>query len=395
MAAAVTARGPAQSDPLRIAVIVTLWLLLGLFVLYPLACLLSRAFSDDDGLTFGPIVSALGSPTHLRALRNSLLLATLVGVVGTAAGFLFAFTVERTDMGRGLRRLIDLVILLPLISPPFTTSIGFVFSFGPRGLITHGLFGMQNAQVYGWGSTLVLGFLGAGLALLVAFVAWERRAPAPMLPLRFFRSRAFAATNAVSLAMYFGVFGSIFFLAQFFQTAQGLSPLEAGLRTLPWTGMPMLVAPLAGLLSDRVGSRPLMVGGLALQAAAVAWIASISEPSLAYSRLVVPFVLGGMGMALVFAPAANAVLSAVRPSEAGQASGATNAIREVGGVFGVAVLASVFSGAGSYASPQAFNDGLVAAAWVGAAVLAAGALAALLVPRAAVARAAEPVPVAA
>jgi MFS family permease len=146
--------------------------------------------------------------------------------------------------------------------------------------------------------------------------------------------------------------------------------------------MPMLVAPLAGLLSDRIGSRPLMFTGLALQTAAIAWISSISEPSLAYSRLVVPFILGGIGMALVFAPAANAVLSAVRPSEAGQASGATNAIREVGGVFGVAVLASVFSGAGSYASPQAFNDGLVAAGWVGAAVLAAGALAALFVPRA-------------
>jgi MFS family permease len=146
--------------------------------------------------------------------------------------------------------------------------------------------------------------------------------------------------------------------------------------------MPMLVAPLAGLLSDRIGSRPLMFTGLTLQATAIGWISSISEPSLAYSRLVVPFVLGGMGMALVFAPAANAVLGAVRPSEAGQASGATNAIREIGGVFGVAVLASVFSGAGSYASPQAFNDGLVAAGWVGAAVLAAGAVAALFVPRA-------------
>src|SRR5256714_520857 len=243
-------------------------------------------------------------------------------------------------------------------------------------------YGAGQAGSYGWGSPYVLGFLAAGFALLGAFVAWERRAATPMLPLRFFRSRAFAATNAVSLAMSFGVFGSIFFFAQFFQTAQGLSPLEAGLRTLPWTGMPMLVAPLAGLLSDRIGSRPLMAGGLTLQALAVGWIASISEPTLPYSHLVLPFILGGVGMALVFAPAANAVLSAVRPGEAGQASGATNAIREIGGVFGVAVLASVFSGAGSYASPQAFNDGLVAAAWVGAAVLAAGALAALLVPRA-------------
>jgi len=153
MAAAVTARGTTQGDPFRIAVIVTLWLLLGLFVLYPLACLLVRAFSDDGGFTLDPIISALGNPTHLRALRNSLVLATLVGILGTAAGFLFAYTVERTDMSRGAKRLIDLIILLPLISPPFTTSIGFVFSFGPRGLITHDLLGMQNAQVYGWAST--------------------------------------------------------------------------------------------------------------------------------------------------------------------------------------------------------------------------------------------------
>ena len=154
MAVAASARAPVQRDPLRTIVVVALWLVLGLFVLYPLACLLARAFSDDAGFTFGPIVGALGNPTHLRALRNSIVLATLVGIFGTAAGFLFAFTVERTGVGRGLRRLIDLVILLPLISPPFTTSIGFVFSFGPRGLITHGLFGMQNAQVYGWRSTI-------------------------------------------------------------------------------------------------------------------------------------------------------------------------------------------------------------------------------------------------
>ena len=169
-----------------------------------------------------------------------------------------------------------------------------------------------------------------------------------MLPLRFFRSRAFAATNGVSLAMTFGIFGSIFLLAQFFQTVQGYSPLEAGLLTLPWTGMPMLVAPVAGVLSDRLGSRPLMATGLFLQAIALAWIAIVSEPDVAYGLLVPAFVLGGTGMALVFAPAANAVLGAVRPEEAGQASGATNAIRELGGVLGVAVLAAVFTGAGGF-----------------------------------------------
>src|SRR5919107_506935 len=122
------------------------------------------------------------------------------------------------------------------------------------------------------GLGVALGPIAAGAALLVGFVLWELRAPAPMLPMRFFRSRAFAATNGVSLTMTFGIFGSIFLLAQFFQTVQGYSPLEAGLRTLPWTGMPMLVAPIAGVLSDRVGSRPLMSPGLFLQGAAIVWL---------------------------------------------------------------------------------------------------------------------------
>jgi EmrB/QacA subfamily drug resistance transporter len=240
--------------------------------------------------------------------------------------------------------------------------------------------GIVRAQALGWTSAFVLTSIGVGIAFLVAFVAWELRAKAPMLPMRFFRNRGFAATNGVSLAMFFGSFGAIFLLAQFFQAAQGYSPLEAGLRTLPWTAMPIFVAPVAGLLSDRIGPRPLMAAGLALQAAGLAWLAVVTEPTVAYGALVPGFVAAGTGMALVFAPAANAVLSSVRPSEAGQASGATNAIREVGGVLGVAVLATVFAHSGSFASPDAFVDGLVPAVWVGAAVLAVGALIALLIP---------------
>jgi EmrB/QacA subfamily drug resistance transporter len=242
------------------------------------------------------------------------------------------------------------------------------------------VFGVVRGNPAGWGSPEVVAPIVAGAVLLVAFVAWELRAAAPMLPMRFFRSRQFAATNGVSLAMTFGIFGSIFLLAQFFQTVQGYSPLEAGLRTLPWTGMPMLVAPVAGILSDRLGSRPLMATGLFLQAAAVMWLAAVTETGVAYGLLVPAFVMGGTGMALVFAPAANAVLGAVRPDEAGQASGANNAIRELGGVLGVAVLAAVFTGAGGFESPQAFVDGLVPALWVGAAVLGGGGLAALLIP---------------
>jgi EmrB/QacA subfamily drug resistance transporter len=242
------------------------------------------------------------------------------------------------------------------------------------------VYGIVRGAELGWTSTTVLGSLIAGGVLMVAFLIWEHRAPQPMLPLRFFRSRAFSAVNGASLAMYFGVFGSIFLLAQFFQVTQGYSPLEAGLRTLPWTGMPMIIAPIAGLLSDRIGSRPLMAVGLALQAGAIGWLASISSPSVPYGDLVIPFVMAGTGMAMVFAPAANAVLGAVRPEEAGQASGATNAIRELGGVLGIAVLATVFAHNGSYASPEAYTSGMTAAIWVGAAVLAVGALTALLVP---------------
>jgi nitrate/nitrite transporter NarK len=278
------------------------------------------------------------------------------------------------------------LVLLPLALTQLTESRGPAAHLDLRGLalVGPGLFGFTygviRGQALGWTSATILASLALGIAFLVAFVAWELQAAQPMLPMRFFRSRQFAATNGLSFAMYFGVFGAIFLLAQFLQTVQGYSPVQAGLRTFPWTGMPMIVAPIAGTLSDRVGPRPLMVAGLVLQTIAIAWLAAIITPDVAYSSLILPFILGGTGMALVFAPAANAALGSVRPTEAGQASGATNAIRELGGVFGVAVLASVFSAHGSYASPHAYTAGLAAALPVGAAILAVGALAALLVP---------------
>jgi EmrB/QacA subfamily drug resistance transporter len=242
------------------------------------------------------------------------------------------------------------------------------------------VWGLVNGNADGWTSPQIVGSLAAGLVLLGAFVAWELRTPEPMLPMRFFRDRSFAAANGASLFMYFGMFGSIFLLSQFFQTAQGFSPLEAGLRVLPWTAMPMVVAPIAGALSDRIGGGRIMATGLFLQAAGLAWIAAVSTADISYSSLVGPFIVSGIGMGMFFAPVANVVLSAVRPVEEGKASGANNAIREVGGVFGVAVLASIFSRYGGYESAETFNDGLVVATWVGAAVVGAGALLALLIP---------------
>jgi EmrB/QacA subfamily drug resistance transporter len=266
-------------------------------------------------------------------------------------------------------------------------------SYGPAqrldlpglGLVSAGLFGIVwglvrgNAQ--GWTSPEIVISLAAGAALVAAFVAWELHTDHPMLPMRFFKNATFALANTASLFMFFGMFGSIFLLAQFFQTVQGYSPFGSGLRILPWTLAPMFIAPLAGALADRVSPKALIGTGLVLQSVALAWIGLVSEPTTPYAELVVPFIVAGVGMALFFAPMAYVVLSAVRPEEEGQASGANNAIRELGGVFGVAVLASVFAHAGGYESGEAFVDGMNPAILIGAAVVALGAVAAFAIPR--------------
>ena len=278
------------------------------------------------------------------------------------------------------------VVLMPLAAGRLRESRGPNGSLDLPGLALASagafgiVFGLVRAQSLGWTSPAILASLSAGVAMLALFVLWERRAREPMLPMSFFSRRAFAVTNFASLTMYFGMFGSIFFLSQFMQDVLHNSPLQAGLKILVWTGATMVVAPLAGVFSQRWGSRPFMLSGLALQAGALAWLAAILSVDTPYSEMIVPFIMAGAGMALVFAPSAGAVLSAVRAEEAGQASGATNAIRETGGVLGVAVLASIFTHVGGYGSAQAFVDGLSPALWVGVAMLAAGALAVLALP---------------
>src|SRR5881398_639877 len=257
-------------------------------------------------------------------------------------------------------------------------------SHGPAGrldlpglvLASAGLFGivwgLVRGNSVGWGSPEIVTALVAGALLTAAFVGWELRARAPMLPMRFFRNRTFTLTNVSSLFMFFGMFGSIFLLIQFFQTVQGFSPLQAGLRILPWTAMPIFVAPIAGALSDRIGGQRLMAAGLALQAAGLLWIAAISTPTTPYADLVGPFMLSGIGMALFFAPVANVVLSAVRPEHEGKASGANNAIRELGGVF---------SRVGGYQTAESFTHGMTIAVYIGGSLVAVGALAAALIKR--------------
>jgi EmrB/QacA subfamily drug resistance transporter len=278
------------------------------------------------------------------------------------------------------------VVLAPLGLSRLSESHGPSgrLDLGGLGLVSAGLFGivwgLVRGNTLGWGSAEIVGSLAAGAVVLALFVLWEIRMSAPMLPMRFFRNRTFAFTNVASLFMFFGMFGSIFLLAQFFQTVQGYSPLQAGLRILPWTAMPIFIAPIAGAFSDRIGGQRIMAVGLALQAVGLGWIAAVSSPTVAYGDLVAPFFVAGIGMALFFAPVANVVLSSVGREEEGQVSGAANAIRELGGVFGVAVLASIFAHYGGYGLPQFFVDGLRPAVLVGAAIVGVGALAALAIP---------------
>jgi EmrB/QacA subfamily drug resistance transporter len=263
-------------------------------------------------------------------------------------------------------------------------------SVGLTGIV----WGLVRGHGQGWTSPEIVISLVAGALVFALFVLWELRTPEPMLPMRFFENRVFTLANVASLLMFFGMFGSIFLLSQFFQTVQGYSPFGSGLRILPWTIMPMFVAPIAGALSDRIGGARLMGIGLTLQAGGLASLAAISTPTTPYWHLVVPFMVSGIGMAMFWAPVANVVLAAVRPEEEGKASGAQNAIRELGGVFGVAVLASVWSHYGSYSNGQSFVDGMVPALWIGAAVVFLGAVAAFLIPsrkRAAEATVDEPV----
>jgi len=254
------------------------------------------------------------------------------------------------------------------------------------GLASAGLlgivWGLVRGNAHGWTSAGILGPILAGALVVAAFVAWELRTPSPMLPMHFFRDRTFALTNVASLLMSFGMFGSIFLLAQFFQTVQGMSPLQSGLRILPWTAMPIFIAPVAGAFLDRLGGgQRVMTVGLALQSAGLIWIAAVTGTGTPYSHLVLPFILSGAGMALFFTPVANVVLGSVQPEHEGKASGANNAIRELGGVFGVAVLASVFAHMGGYRSAATFVHGTTTAVYVGGAVVALGALAAGLAGR--------------
>jgi EmrB/QacA subfamily drug resistance transporter len=278
------------------------------------------------------------------------------------------------------------LVAAPLVLRKMRESFGSDTTLDLAGLalVTAGalgvVWGLVRSSDAGWGSAEVVATLAAGVLLLAAFVAWEARARHPMLPLRLFRTRSFSAGNGVTFFLVAGLFISVFFYAQLLQSALGFGPLSTGLRLVPWTITFLIVAPIAGALSDRIGERPLIVGGMTLQAIGMLWIALIADPGMSYGAMVPALVVGGIGVSMAFPAAQTAVVGGVGLRDVGRAAGSASMMRELGGVFGIAVAVAVFAAAGGYATPSDFTDGFTPAIAVGAGLALVGALAGLGLP---------------
>jgi EmrB/QacA subfamily drug resistance transporter len=371
---------------------------LGLFVAASAACALApgigwliaaRAFQGIGGALVVPLAMALLSAAFPREERGKAF-GIFSGLTGLA---LIAGPVVGGAIAEGaawqwifwLNLPIGLIII-PLVLARVPESFGTDRALDLPGLalVTGAAFGvvwgLMRGNAVGWGSPEVGGSLAAGVLLAAAFVAWELRTREPMVPMRLFHSRAFASGNAASFFMFGTLYGALFFLAQFLQTAQGHGPLGAGLRLLPWTATLFVVAPIAGGLVNQIGERALVVTGLTLQAVGMAWIALIAAPDLAYAKLVTPLIVAGAGVSMAMPAAQNAVLNSVAATEIGKASGTFNMLRFLGGVFGIAILVAVFAGTGSVDSARAFSAGFAPAIGVAAALSLLGAVAGLWQP---------------
>ena len=370
----------------------------GMFILASAACALSRsafwliaarAVQGAGGALVVPLGMTLLSAAFPREERGKALgiysgvtgLALIAGpaIGGAIAGGLAWQWIFWINVPVGL-------IVIPLVLRRIPESFGpsAPFDIGGLALVTGAavgvVWGLMRGNHVGWASLEVIGALVAAFLLAVAFVAWELRASEPMVPMRFFRSRAFSSGIAASFLFYASMYGVLFFLPQFLQVAQGHEPLGAGLRLIAWTAMLFVFAPIGGALVNRVGERPLVVVGVLLQAIGFAWIAMIAAPDIAYGKLIAPLILAGSGVSMAMPAAQNAILSSVAATEVGKASGTFNMLRFLGAVFGIAVAVAVFAGTGSFSSAQAFSEGFAPAMAVAAALSLLGAVAGTWLP---------------
>jgi len=275
-------------------------------------------------------------------------------------------------------------VVLPLALTVLEERHGPDSKLDTRGLVsaTIAAFGLVWALVRGdesaWVSAEVIAAFALGAAAAVSFVAWERRASAPMLPMRFFGSRRFATGIGSSFLLMGSLYSCVFFAAQFFQITMDTDALGAGLRLIPWTATLLVVAPAAA--ADRIGERPVLITGLVLQTAGVVWLALVASPDVGYSVVVVPFVIAGIGCSMAIPVSQSAVVAAVQTDEVGKAAGANNMFQELGGAFGLAITVAVFAAAGTEMSASGFIDGFRPAIAVAAALAAGGAIAATMIP---------------
>ncbi|MEV7430331.1 DHA2 family efflux MFS transporter permease subunit [Nocardioides sp. NPDC092400] len=278
------------------------------------------------------------------------------------------------------------VVALPLLLLAVPESRGTWNRLDPvgtlllGGAVFLGIWGIVHGNDDGWSSAGVLGSLVGAAVLVPAYVAWARRRADAVLPLRLFASRGFSVANVIGLTFTLGIFGAVFLLSQYLQVVQGHSPFEAGLRTLPWTAAPMVVAPLAGALASRTGLRPLLMTGLALQAGALLWFAWLTEDGAAYSSFVVPLAMAGIGMGLTFAPSATAVLDGLPDDDFAVASSANSTIREFGVALGIALLTAVFLAHGGAITPTGYDGAVGPALLTGAGAVAVALVAAAFAP---------------
>ena len=280
----------------------------------------------------------------------------------------------------GIAAVVGVLRVLPESYGPRTRldPVGMVTASAAMGAL---VWGVLRAPAAGWGSTEVVAALAAGVLLLAGFVAWEAVAPAPMVPLSLFRSRVFAAASLTQFLMAASIFATAYVTSQYFQLARGNSPLGTGLRFLPWTMTPLLIAPIAGKLVDRVGARALAAPGLALQALGFVWILRAAHTHAGYAAFVVPFVLAGVGISMALPAPSAAGLNAAPSALLGRSAGVLNTLQQIGQATGVAVVTVVFDAHGSLDSPAQMLAGYEPALVTAATISLLGALAALGISR--------------
>jgi MFS family permease len=238
---------------------------------------------------------------------------------------------------------------------------------GGVGLVTGGVvalvWALVRANDVGWTSPEILAGLLCGAALLVVFGAWEQKVPEPMVPVRLFRNRSFAVGNATTFLMSGATFAAAFLVTQEFQFARGYSPLSTGVRLLPFFATPMIVSPLAGALSDRIGRRPIMITGLALQAVGYAWVAVRGSLGTSWIEQVIGLLVAGVGISMALPTVPTCVLNAVSAAEMGKASGVNYMAQRFGAVFSIAIASAVFAAHGHLGSPASVTAGFRPALW--------------------------------